>query len=482
MPIEITVDHKPALQAEMERIHRAGGKITNNRVQGVIAVSRSFGDIEYNYVKEQSWGKSFDDDLIIATPDIFIEKRVPQEDEFLIIASDGLWDAFPSQKVVNMFRKFLVDMKGSIDDALTKIVEEAKLHLDKDDVNAIEKDVHEEFIPDASTLLGIESPDESSTESLLENESLLGGEEPSPIIEVKENEVDISEDEESKSSIKEVEVQEVDISEDEDIDSDIIGQEIENVSIPSRATPSISGEMSVRPTSLPATAELDPKTGRWMINGVPVGPKVTATGLDSDSRNVRIGGEDPLKESKKNEEITTPSGRHCEFSTEMAAELAEMAEIAELVGTTSAEVLGTCSFYEMFKRHPVGKYVINICTTMSCALMGAGDLMEHAELRLGVKSGSTTADGMFTLEGAECQAACTEAPCLQVNYRHQYRVTTNQFDALIEELSSSDHEVPEHGVLSQIRQHIPENRFVGVVPPEDVTAAPVWLNDNGSDQ
>ena len=52
-----------------------------------------------------------------------------------------------------------------------------------------------------------------------------------------------------------------------------------------------------------------------------------------------------------------------------------MAEIAELVGTTSAEVLGTCSFYEMFKRHPVGKYVINICTTMSCALMGAGDLM-----------------------------------------------------------------------------------------------------------
>ena len=112
----------------------------------------------------------------------------------------------------------------------------------------------------------------------------------------------------------------------------------------------------------------------------------------------------------------------------------------------------------------------------------AGDLMKHAELRLGVKSGSTTADGMFTLEGAECQAACTEAPCLQVNYRHQYKVTANQFDALVEELGSSDHEVPEHGVLAQVRQHIPEDRFVGVVPPEDVTTAPVWLNDNGSDQ
>ena len=132
-----------------------------------------------------------------------------------------------------------------------------------------------------------------------------------------------------------------------------------------------------------------------------------------------------------------------------------MTQIGELVGTTSAEVLGTCSFYEMFKRHPVGKYVINICTTMSCALMGAGELMEHAESRLGVRPGSTTSDGLFTLEGAECQAACTEAPCLQVNYRHQYRVTTDQFDELVDELASSSHAVPDHGVLSQIRQHIP---------------------------
>ncbi|MBM46575.1 MAG: NAD(P)H-dependent oxidoreductase subunit E [Acidimicrobiaceae bacterium] len=156
-----------------------------------------------------------------------------------------------------------------------------------------------------------------------------------------------------------------------------------------------------------------------------------------------------------------------------------MTQIGELVGTTSAEVLGTCSFYEMFKRHPVGKYVINICTTMSCALMGAGELMEHAESRLGVRAGSTTSDGLFTLEGAECQAACTEAPCLQVNYRHQYRVTTDQFDELLDELASSDHAVPDHGVLSQIRQHIPKDRSVGAVPPEEVKAAPVWLSEDG---
>lgn len=159
-----------------------------------------------------------------------------------------------------------------------------------------------------------------------------------------------------------------------------------------------------------------------------------------------------------------------------------MAEIAELVGTTSAEVLGTCSFYEMFKRHQVGTYVINICTTMSCALMGAEELVEHAERRLGVKAGGTTADGMFTIEGAECQAACTEAPCLQVNYRHRYRVTPDEFDSIIDELSSTDHNVPDHGVLSQIRQHIPEDRFVGAVPPGDVASAPVWMHDEGVDQ
>ena len=183
--------------------------------------------------------------------------------------------------------------------------EEAKLHLDKDDVNAIEKDIDEEFIPDASILLGIESPVESSTESFEENESLLGEEDTSPALEKEEHEIDVNHDKETKSLVHQVEDQEQEIFEDEDRDSEL-DQEIQDASLPSRATPSITGEMSVRPTSLPATAELDPKTGRWMINGVPVGPKVTATGLNSDSGTLRIGGDDPLKESKKKEDVTSP--------------------------------------------------------------------------------------------------------------------------------------------------------------------------------
>ncbi len=154
-----------------------------------------------------------------------------------------------------------------------------------------------------------------------------------------------------------------------------------------------------------------------------------------------------------------------------------MTEIADLVDTTPAEVLGTCSFYEMFKREPVGKYLVNICVTMSCALAGAVELMEHAEERLGVRAGGTTPDGMFTLASAECQAACTEAPCLQVNYRYRYRVDTEGFDRLIDDLASGslDGEIPQHGITARVRQHIPEDRAVGAVPPDEVNEAPVWL-------
>ena len=155
-----------------------------------------------------------------------------------------------------------------------------------------------------------------------------------------------------------------------------------------------------------------------------------------------------------------------------------MSHIGELVGASSAEVFGTASFYEMFKFEPVGKYLINICGTMSCALLGAEELIHHAEERLGIKMGSTTADGKITLERAECQAACTEAPCLQVNYRYRYRVTPDQLDTLIDDLTAGNlsSEIPVHGVVASVRQHIPADRAVGAVAPELVTENPVWLD------
>ena len=138
-----------------------------------------------------------------------------------------------------------------------------------------------------------------------------------------------------------------------------------------------------------------------------------------------------------------------------------MEHLAELVGVTPAEVLGTASFYEMLKREPVGKYVVNICTNISCQLDGAWELLEHAEERLGIKAGSTTADGKFTLEDVECIAACTEAPCLQVNYRYRYKVTPAEFDRLVDDLAAGrlDAEVPPHGTLARVRQHVAPERW-----------------------
>lgn len=154
-----------------------------------------------------------------------------------------------------------------------------------------------------------------------------------------------------------------------------------------------------------------------------------------------------------------------------------MEHIAELVDIEPAEVYGTATFYEMLKLERTGRYLINICGTMSCALVGAHELIHHAERKLGVKVGSTTPDGLFTLERAECQAACTEAPSVQVNYRYRYRVTPADFDRLIEQLESGelDEEIPPHGTLARVRQHIPADRVVGPVSPDTVTTPPVWV-------
>ncbi len=136
-----------------------------------------------------------------------------------------------------------------------------------------------------------------------------------------------------------------------------------------------------------------------------------------------------------------------------------MAHIADLLGITSAEVYGTATFYEMFKFEPVGKYCINVCTGISCHLLGAWQLLEHVEESLGVKSGGTTADGLFTVESVECIAACTEAPALSVNYRYRYTVTGADADQLIDDLRNerSRDEFPVHGTLARVRQRTPDN-------------------------
>ena len=153
-----------------------------------------------------------------------------------------------------------------------------------------------------------------------------------------------------------------------------------------------------------------------------------------------------------------------------------MEHIAELIGCTPAEVYGTGSFYEMFKFHPVGKYVVGVCTNISCMLDGGYELLAHAEEKLGIRTGGTTQDGLFTLEDMECIAACTEAPCMLVNYRYFHKVSNAGFDQVVEDLRAGrlSETVPPHGTLARVRQTVPADRWAasGTAEPPRPPAAP----------
>jgi NADH-quinone oxidoreductase subunit E len=133
-----------------------------------------------------------------------------------------------------------------------------------------------------------------------------------------------------------------------------------------------------------------------------------------------------------------------------------MAEIADLVGVTAAEVQGTATFYDMLHTEPVGTYVVSVCTNIACMLGGALELLEHAESSLGVRAGGTTTDGVFTLEESECLADCDRTPCVQVNHRYVGAQTPESFDQLLGDLRSGSlaDTVPNHGTLIRVRRTV----------------------------
>jgi NADH-quinone oxidoreductase subunit E len=131
-----------------------------------------------------------------------------------------------------------------------------------------------------------------------------------------------------------------------------------------------------------------------------------------------------------------------------------MVDIGSLVGVTPTEVLGTASFYDMLHTEPVGTHVVAVCTNIACLLGGAAELLEHAEQSLGINAGGTTADGVITLEEAECLADCDRPPCVQVNHRFVGAQTAASFDALMADLrlGSRSADIPSHGTLNRVRR------------------------------
>ena len=108
--------------------------------------------------------------------------------------------------------------------------------------------------------------------------------------------------------------------------------------------------------------------------------------------------------------------------------------LADLLDLTPAYVWSVFSFYTHYRRPTDGKYVIEVCRTLPCALRGADAFAAHCSKKLGIKPGETTKDGKYTLKDAECQAACDLAPMVQVDARDYPQMTPEKFDRLLEEL------------------------------------------------
>jgi NADH-quinone oxidoreductase subunit E len=115
-----------------------------------------------------------------------------------------------------------------------------------------------------------------------------------------------------------------------------------------------------------------------------------------------------------------------------------VAQVADLLGLTKAEVGAVATFYTMFRRRPVGRYLVSVCRTLSCELRGSREIAQALCERLGVPLGGTDPSGMVTVEEVECLAACDGAPVLQVNTENYERLDREQALELVERLLAGE--------------------------------------------
>jgi NADH-quinone oxidoreductase subunit E len=115
-----------------------------------------------------------------------------------------------------------------------------------------------------------------------------------------------------------------------------------------------------------------------------------------------------------------------------------MDKVADYLHLEDIEVYEVATFYSMYFMRPMGKYVLEVCRTGPCCLVGAEKIIDHIEQKLGVKEGETTADGLFSWRGVECLAACGYAPVLQIGpeYTFYENLTNESVDKLISDLKA----------------------------------------------
>ncbi len=110
-------------------------------------------------------------------------------------------------------------------------------------------------------------------------------------------------------------------------------------------------------------------------------------------------------------------------------------EITELLDLSPLEVSETASFYTYFPKQGTGKYLIQVCTNLSCSLLGADSLVKYLEEKLKIKVGETTPDGKFTLIAVECLGSCGTAPVMQINQDYYENLTQEKINKILNKLS-----------------------------------------------
>jgi NADH-quinone oxidoreductase subunit E len=117
---------------------------------------------------------------------------------------------------------------------------------------------------------------------------------------------------------------------------------------------------------------------------------------------------------------------------------ARVEEIAEIVGIHPTEVRGVMSFYSTYHDHPVGRYHLQVCATLSCSLAGSDELYDYLVDELGIVNGETDGKGVFSLQKVECLGSCTTAPVLQVNDTYYERLSRSRCQALLAALKRGE--------------------------------------------
>ncbi len=113
-------------------------------------------------------------------------------------------------------------------------------------------------------------------------------------------------------------------------------------------------------------------------------------------------------------------------------------QVGSALGLTPAYCQAVASFYDMFHLQPVGKHLVEVCTNLSCALVGAQQVLEAFEQELGVHPGETTEDGEFTLRAVECAGGCGWAVVVALDDRHRFNVKPEDAAKIVEEVRGGD--------------------------------------------